>query len=160
MGNQKVFSETYSPTGKSIKRDYLPVLQTGIVWILWNLPFWMLYWIGIPNARMLFLLSMIYSVCDLICVLIVCPFQKIFMRNKCCNTCRIYNWDFLMMFTPLWAAPSLYNYTLVLCSLVVLIHWEYHYFKYPQRFHEECNASLQCQNCKELMCKNRWRKVS
>ncbi len=160
MGNQKLFAQCYHPTGVEVKRDHLPALQVGIVWILWNLPAWMLYWMEVIDRRVLFLLSMLYSVCDLICILVVCPFQKIFMRNKCCNTCRIYNWDFAMMFTPLWAAPSVYNYSLAVCSLVVLVHWEYHYINYPQRFHEESNASLQCQNCKELMCRNRWRKVS
>ena len=160
MGSRKLFSQNYLSTGQEVKRDYLPALQSGIVWILWNLPVWLLYWLDRISHRALFVLSMVYAVCDLICILVVCPFQKIFMRNKCCNTCRIYNWDFAMMFTPLWAAPSLYYSTLVVCSLAVLIHWEYHYAKYPRRFHEESNASLQCGNCREFMCKNCWRKVS
>ena len=42
MGNQKLFAPNYRPTGKSVKRDYLPVLQTGIVWILLNMIFWLL----------------------------------------------------------------------------------------------------------------------
>ena len=89
MGSRKLFSKNYLPTGKEVKRDYLPVLQSGIVWILWNLPVWLLYWLDVLSHRALFVLSMVYAVCDLICILVFCPFQKIFMRNKCCTTTGI-----------------------------------------------------------------------
>ena len=46
------------------------------------------------------MISVLFYVCDLICVLIWCPFRLI-MKNRCCTTCRIFNWDHLMMFSPL-----------------------------------------------------------
>lgn len=82
------------------------------------------------------------------------------MRNKCCTTCRIYNWDFAMMFTPLWVVPDLLNYYLVGLSLIVFFHWEINHYKHPERFYEETNYNLRCSECKELMCKNRLRKVN
>ena len=49
----------------------------------------------------LFLICVFFYVCDLICVLIWCPF-RLMMGNRCCTTCRIFNWDHLMMFSPLF----------------------------------------------------------
>lgn len=64
-----------------------------------------------------------------------------------------------MMFTPLIAVPSFYNYSLVLMSWVVLAHWEISHKLYPERFYEKSNDSLKCKNCKEFMCKNKLRVV-
>ena len=43
------------------------------------------YYRGILNASLLFLISVAFYVCDLICVLIWCPFRLI-MKNRCCTT--------------------------------------------------------------------------
>ena len=64
-----------------------------------------------------------------------------------------------MRFTPLIVIPNFYNYSLVLLSLIILVVWEYNYQKYPKRFHDETNDFIKCKNCKELMCKNKLRKV-
>jgi hypothetical protein len=58
--------------------------------------------VGILDDGIMILLCSAYSICDIICILFFCPFQTWFMKNKCCSTCRIYNWDYAMMFTPLF----------------------------------------------------------
>ena len=68
----------------------------------------------------LFLFTVFFYVCDLICVLIWCPF-RLLMRNRCCTTCRIFNWDHLMMFAPMLFVRSFYAQSLLLMSLVVFI---------------------------------------
>lgn len=167
MGNQKIFKQNCN-SAKRINENVLKMSSkegnrvaaiVAIVWLLANCSVFILYFCKVFDRDIMMIIAMAFSVCDLVCVLGICPFQKIFMRNKCCNTCRIYNWDFAMMFTPLWVMPSVMNYTLVLQSIIVLIHWELHHKKYPDRFYEEFNELLKCKNCKELMCKNKLRKV-
>ena len=177
MGNQKVFGRNYTPEDiKEGIKGYKKVpdryslhyrkqgnrvaLAVGIVWLLLNGVIFALYFGRFIDRDLLMVISMAFSVGDLICVLVVCPFQLLFMRNKCCNTCRIYNWDFAMMFTPLWVVPSVYNYILVILSLIVFFHWEINHHNHPERFYEETNSCLRCHNCKELMCRNKLRKVS
>ena len=57
----------------------------------------------------LFMVGLAYGVCDIICILFFCPFQTWFMKNRCCTTCRIYNWDFAMLCTPFLLIPGFYN---------------------------------------------------
>ena len=159
MGNQKLFAKNYVATGTSTNKDHKSAIIVGLVWLSLNSIFFALYFANIISKEFMLILAMFFAVCDLVCILFFCPFQKWFMKNKCCNTCRIYNWDFAMMFTPLWIVPSFYNYSLVIMSIVVLIIWEVSYHKHFERFHEETNESLKCKNCKELMCRNKLRVV-
>ena len=57
-----------------------------------------------------------------------------------------------MMFTPLVFIPSIYTYSLLILSLILLFKWELFYHKYPERFSEETNYSLHCENCREKLC--------
>lgn len=160
MGNQKIFPQNFKQTKiKTIKRDNKPAILTAITWIIPNIIIWILYFKNIINKDILLIISTFFGICDLLCILIYCPFQKLLMKNRCCNTCRIYNWDFIMMFTPLFVAPNLYNWTLLGLSLIVFITWETKYYQFPERFHPETNKSLKCNNCKELMCKNKLRLI-
>ena len=138
MGNQKVFAKNYTLIDdfkKGIKgitkEGNRTALIVAIVWLLGNCSIFILYFSDVIDKGMLMVVAMAFAVCDLICILGICPFQRVFMMNKCCNTCRIYNWDFAMMFTPLWVAPSIVNYILVFQSLVVFIKKtkEYPHFK-------------------------------
>lgn len=156
MGCQKQFEKNYIPnySSKEIAFQNKP-FTTRIVlisWILLNAIFGILYYLNIFDKGILLLISFAYGVCDMICILFFCPFQTWIMKNKCCTTCRIYNWDFAMMFTPLIFIPSVYTYSLVLISLILLLKWELYYYKYPERFMENTNSSLQCENCKEKLC--------
>lgn len=166
MGNQKVFLKNYINKIKDLKQitnlkneGNRVAWIVAVVWLLGNISIFILHFCGIIDREFLMIIAMAFSVCDLVCVLAICPFQRLFMRNKCCNTCRIYNWDFAMMFTPLWVAPSIITLPLVLQSLTVLIHWEVKHNQFPERFYEETNDCLSCKNCKEFMCRNKSRKV-
>ena len=107
------------------------------------------------DAGILLLISLAYSVCDMICILFFCPFQTWFMKNKCCTSCRIYNWDFIMMVTPLIFIPSVFTWSLVFCALLLLIRWEVTIHRHPERFFEETNGNLSCASCQERLCQHK-----
>ncbi len=157
MGCQKVFKKNYSPVSE--KRNIKPQHQSwkrtfwvAFVWICFNAVFGVLFYLNVIDEGFLILLSLAYSVCDMICILFFCPFQTWFMKNKCCNTCRIYDWDYIMMTTPLVFIPNILTWTLVGAALALLIKWEIIYKKHPERFAENTNKNLKCANCKEKLC--------
>ena len=154
MGCEKQFRRNYKPV-----EDAVPQLQSGkvtfavaFVWIALNALFGGLYLANIFDRGLLLLIALAYSVCDMICILFFCPFQTWFMKNKCCTTCRIYNWDYAMMFTPLVFVPHWYTWTLLGLAAVLLVLWEVRVHARPERFCECCNESLACKNCQEKLC--------
>ena len=154
MGCEKQFKSNYKPV-----KGAEPHLQSGkitfavaFVWIALNALFGGLYIANIFDRGILLLIALAYSVCDMICILFFCPFQTWFMKNKCCTTCRIYNWDYAMMFTPFVFIPSWYTWTLLGLALVLLVLWEVRVHTAPVRFCECCNDALACKNCKEKLC--------
>ena len=124
-----------------------------ILWLCLTLVIGCLKIFGIISHKELFLISAFFYVCDLICVLFFCPFQKWIMKNKCCATCRIFNWDHMMMFSPFIFVVGFYSWSLVALSLISMLIWEFTYHTHPERFFEETNARLKCKNCKEKMCR-------
>lgn len=78
-----------------------------------------------------------------------CPFQQWIVRNRCCATCRIYNWGFAIIVSPLVYIQSFWTYSLVAMGGVVLIQWEILLRRHPERFSEVSNASLSCKNCND-----------
>ena len=156
MGCQKQFKRNYIENPGAEKK---PVIQPGIVtfavaaaWIALNAVIGVLYYTYIIDKGMLLLIALAYSVCDVVCILFFYPFQTWFMKNKCCATCRIYNWDYAMMFTPLIYIPNIYAWTLLGTALVLLIKWEVVLRRHPERFSEKCNKSLSCALCHEKLC--------
>lgn len=161
MGCQKQFEKNYKPITQSVNSGKVKI-QAGIrtaavvvAWVLLNGLFGVLYLVGIFDAGILLLISLSYSVCDMICILFFCPFQTWFMKNRCCTTCRIYNWDFAMMFTPLIFVKSIYAWSLVALSLALLLKWEILLKKYPERFSDKTNMSLRCAMCEEKLCQHK-----
>lgn len=156
MGCQKQFAKNYKPTDKKPSEAILlPGIRTFavvIAWIILNGIFGLLYYYEIFDEAILMIISLAYGICDMVCILFFCPFQTWFMKNRCCTTCRIYNWDFAMMFTPLIFVKSLYSWSLVALSLGLLIKWEYLLHRYPERFSETTNQSIRCANCEEKLC--------
>ena len=153
-GCQKQFARNYIPSGEAT-----PSLGSGVrtfsvaaAWIGLNAIFGVLYFTKIIDAGILVLLALAYSVCDMICILFFCPFQTWFMKNRCCTDCRIYNWDFAMMFTPLVFIPRPYAWTLLGFSLLLLLRWEITRYRHPERFSEATNKCIRCENCKEKLC--------
>ena len=154
MGCQKQFKRNYMQTGEPVptRRTPLRTLAVAGAWLLLNGIIGALYFLGIIDAGILILISLAYSVCDMICILYFCPFQTWFLKNKCCGSCRIYNWDYAMMFTPLVFIPSVYTYTLLGIAVLLLIFWELLIILHPERFFEQTNSCLSCANCKEKLC--------
>ena len=157
MGCQKHFKQNYTPrsdAGKEAlrKRSFKTVLPVIIFWVTLNALIFALYFGGIIDWGVLVLISLAYSVCDMICILFFCPFQSWMMMNKCCGSCRIYNWDFIMMFTPLIFFRHPLAYVLVALSLLLLLRWELGAWFTPERYFEDTNACLSCANCTEHLC--------
>ncbi len=158
MGSQKQFRHNYIPkneNSKAINQSWKRTALVTAVWLLLNGIIGVLYFTHIIDRGILILIAIFYSVCDLICILFFCPFQTWFMKNRCCASCRIYNWDFAMMFTPLVFIPSLYTYSLLGCALILLLRWEITYKLHPEWFSTETNACLDCANCKEKLCSHK-----
>ena len=154
MGCQKQFERNFKATEqKEIKLGtWRSTLLVAVVWLLLNGIFAALYYLSVIDTGILVLISLAYGVCDMICILFFCPFQTWIMKNRCCTVCRIYNWDFAMMFTPLIFVRSIYAQSLLFLSLLLLLRWEITVFKRPERFSEKTNACLSCKNCEERLC--------
>ena len=153
-GCQKVFARNYKPSPQPQKpRDDRKATWAILgAWLGLNGIIAALYFAGIIDTGILVLIALAYSVCDMICILFFCPFQTWFLKNKCCGTCRIYNWDFAMMFTPLVLVPRFFTWSLFGLGLALVIHWEVTHYRHPERFYEETNCSLSCANCQERLC--------
>ena len=143
-----------------MQKQNLAAWKVMLVWLCFNAIFGVLYLLEILCAGDLLMLTVFYFLCDYICILLFCPFQTVLMKNKCCVNCRIYDWGHFMMFTPMLFIKNFYSWSLFFTSLVVLLHWEITYAKYPERFWEGSNSTLKCNNCKERTCqiKKRLRK--
>ena len=156
MGCQKQFKKNYHPTGlpKEEAEIQAPIRTWTVVaaWFALNGFIGLLYYTHIIDEGILLLISLAYSICDMICILFFCPFQTWFMKNRCCCTCRIYNWDFAMMFTPLIFVQTFFAQSLVFISLALLVRWEYLVHRHPEYFSEKTNCSLSCAECQEKLC--------
>ena len=156
-GCQKQFSRNFIPTESKEPKLQSPwrTFAVAAAWFSLNGAIGVLYFTNIIDAGILILITLAYGVCDMICILFFCPFQTWFMKNRCCTDCRIYNWDFAMMFTPLIFIPHPYTYSLVALSLMLLFRWEWNYKRHPERFSESTNACISCKHCNEKLCKHK-----
>jgi len=161
MGCQKQFACNYIPAASGEKGSAAPVSSArataavALSWLALNGVLGALYLTGVWDAGIMLLISLAFSVCDMVCILFFCPFQTWFLKNKCCVTCRIYNWDYAMMFTPLLFVRSLLGWSLLALSLVLLAKWEILCRLHPERFSEAENASLSCASCREKLCQHK-----
>ena len=156
-GCQKQFSQNYIKSGETsidIQENNATVL-VALIWIIFNGIIGGLRMMDILDDGVLILISSAYSVCDMICILFFCPFQTWLLKNKCCGTCRIYNWDYAMMFTPLFFVRRAYSWSLLALSIALLIRWEITFYRYPERFSEKTNEYLRCLNCQEKLCSHK-----
>ena len=156
-GCQKQFARNYIKSGSTeiVTHDNNAVVLVALIWIVFNGVFGALHMVGVFDDGIMILLCGAYSVCDMICILFFCPFQSWFLKNKCCSACRIYNWDYAMMFTPLFFVRSKYSWSLLALSVALLFRWEITYFCHPERFSEETNEYLRCKNCTEKLCSHK-----
>lgn len=160
LGSQKLFHMRFLPVRGKIDRQYLKEYITAAtksaykVFLLWTaliVVMGVLYKRQVVDDIFLFMSTVFFYVCDLICVLIWCPFRLI-MRNRCCTTCRIFNWDHLMMFAPFVYIGGFYAASLLCMSVVAWLVWELCVLIYPERFWEYSNAALKCANCTDKLC--------
>ena len=153
-GCQKQFARNYIKSGSTdiAIPDNNATFLVALVWIVFNCVFGALYMAGILDDGIMILLCGVYSVCDMICILFFCPFQSWFLKNKCCTACRIYNWDYAMMFTPLFFVPGRFSWSLLALSVALLVRWEITFYRHPERFSEKTNEYLRCVNCTEKLC--------
>jgi hypothetical protein len=136
----------------TIHQKNLGAIKVLIVWVAFNLVFGLLYFKKIIGAEEILLICAAYYLCDLICIIFVCPFQKFLMKNRCCVTCRIFAWGHAMMTTPLVFVKHFYSWSLFGFALFVAAKWEYTFFKHPERFLETVNVNLNCINCTDKLC--------
>ena len=158
LGCQKEFSRRFSPTGNAVSPEEIRKADRGALWVAlsWlalNGVFWLLYFLGITDRRFMVCLAAFYGVCDIICILFFCPFQAWMMRNRCCTTCRIFNWDYIMICTPLMALTGPMARAACLLSVALLLRWEITYRHKKERFFESSNSNLRCSQCQEQLCK-------
>ena len=160
LGSQKLFRQRFRPIREKINyralRQYIVSTTRAayLVMLLWAAlltAIGVLYFTGVIGGTALFFISAAFYVCDLICVLIWCPFRLI-LKNRCCTTCRIFNWDHLMMFTPMMFLSGFYSRSLLVLSAVVWLLWELCVLLYPERFWEFSNEALQCSACTDKLC--------
>lgn len=153
-GSQKQFARNYIKTGRTdiIIPDNNGTVLVLLIWIVFNGFFGALHMLGIIDDGIMIILCSVYSVCDMICILFFCPFETWFLKNKCCGSCRIYNWDYAMMFTPLFFVEKTYTWSLLVLSIGLLIRWEVTFYRHPERFSENTNDYLRCSNCTEKLC--------
>lgn len=135
-----------------VQRQNVSAWTVLLVWMVFNAVWGILYLFQVIDSADLLMLTVFYFLCDYICILFFCPFQTYIMKNKCCVNCRIYDWGHFMMFTPMLFIKNFFSWSLFFTSLIVLIHWEIVYSKYPQRFWSGSNKTLQCKNCKDKTC--------
>ncbi|MCR4909263.1 MAG: hypothetical protein K5985_10580 [Lachnospiraceae bacterium] len=136
---------------KAAGRASRAALRVALIWCAGLIVLFFLYRFGLISRAHIFLICLLFYVCDLICVVIWCPFRVI-MGNRCCTDCRIFNWDHLMMFSVFFPVPSFFTTSLLLLSIAVCALWEIRFFRHPERFFEKTNRSLRCENCSDRLC--------
>ena len=167
IGSQKQFSLLFRPIKEKVNKESLKkyivdttksAYKVMVIWIILIAVISLLYAFDLIDTATVVLISVVFYVCDLICVLIWCPFRLI-MKNKCCTTCRIFNWDHLMMFSPLIMVNSFYSWTLFGLAFAIWVIWELCILVYPERFWENSNMALRCSECTDKLCTQYCRKL-
>ena len=160
LGSQKLWANRFRPIREKINHESLrsyiisttkAAYKVFILWCLLIAAIGLLYHLGILGPIGLFMITVVFYVCDLIGVLIWCPFRLI-MKNRCCTTCRIFNWDHMMMFSPLVFLEGFYAGTLVALAFLAWLVWELCVMMYPERFWDHSNAALKCSEGTDKLC--------
>ena len=161
LGSLKQFRHFYKPIRDRLHRkDLLRIIRKGWVdswkvlgvWTLLMAGLGLLRAKGILLERELLLVTVTFFVLDLTFVLFWCPFRAWILKNRCCTTCRIFNWGHMMTFSPLLFVPGFFSASLFGMSIVVFLVWEIRFLLYPERFFEETNEALRCVNCSDPLC--------
>ena len=109
LGSQKFLKTCFEPILGRIRAEGLlryikkcnrDTLLIGLIWLGLTLCLGALYFTGVIDRGALLLITTVFYLCDLICVLFWCPFRVWLMKNRCCTTCRIFNWDHMISYFP------------------------------------------------------------
>jgi len=155
IGARKQSASSYRQGQAAGKQEGLHrgAAATAIIWVGFHVGFFpILRLLGLLTPGALLVLTLIYAVCDIVCILFFCPFQRFLMHNRCCTVCRIYNWDYLMMCTPLILYPSAYALSLFFLAAALVVVWEWALFRHPEYFSDKTNAALRCDCCEDKCC--------
>ena len=161
LGSQKQFGRYFQSAPRSpdkealqgfIKSSNRSAAVILALWVALVLVLGGLHLLGILDRGILVLISAVFYVCDLICVLFWCPFRVLFMKNRCCTTCRIFNWDHLMMFVHLLFVPSFFTLSLGIASVLIFLVWEVKFHRHPEWFWDRSNRALRCISCTDRLC--------
>lgn len=159
-GSKKPFAYFYKPSKTvALKKESIQKDQRNavIIFILYFSSLTLIGWLMTNYVSQpfiyIFLLFLLLNLGDYVCVLIWCPFRTIFLKNKCCTTCRITNWDRLMKFWILLFIPHLVSYILFCIGFFIFVHWEISIYKHPERFYAASNEMLRCYHCANMKCK-------
>ncbi len=157
MGCQKQFKRNFRPTKIKAEKNEQnkqnkSAMIVAVLWLMLNGIIGGLHRFSIIDDGILMLICLAFSVCDMICILFFCPFQTLIMKNKCCTSCRIYNWDYAMMFTPLIFIKDIFAIIILFIAIILLVRWEITVYIHPERFSEKTNECLSCAGCREKLC--------
>ena len=153
---KRYFKENKNTSDKDAMKKYFKTanISASIVFLIWVIlisAIGFLHQKNVLHEAEMFMISVAFYVFDVICVVIWCPFRLI-MRTRCCTTCRIFNWDHLMMYTPMLFIKGFYSISLIALATVVFILWEFSLLIHPERFWERTNCSLLCSKCNDKLC--------
>lgn len=153
-----VYREPETPYERLALLEYVQAMnvrawRVALIWICFNAIFGILVLLDVLGAEEMIVLSFFYFMCDLICMMLFCPFQKFMMGNRCCVNCRIFDWGHIMMYTPMIFFRSFYSWSLLFTAFIVMLRWELVYAKHPERFWRGSNTAIRCENCTDRLCR-------
>jgi len=157
ISSRKIFRRFYRqadripPKGDEILRSLKAkadrgALKSAFYWLLLLADMALWRKVDIFSDTWVYIVVLFFVFMDQFCVSVFCPFKWL-AGGKCCSTCRINNWGYLMAFSPLVFIPSFWTWSIVAFSILIVIQWEFLYYRYPERFFETHNAALMCRNC-------------
>ncbi len=162
IGSIKHWQRTYIPSKKFnprllfcyMKGSTKDSLKVFAVWLVYMTLLLIGHVIGFLGKKEMLLICAGLNVLDIIFVLYWCPLRACFMKNRCCTTCRIFNWDHILIFSALMFVPGFFGYTIVILSVAGFLIWEVCFFLHPERFWEGTNCSLRCSECTDKICEH------
>ena len=139
-----------------IKKQNKGAAKIAVLWAIFLIAEGISYYLNIIDIKIIILGTIGLRIIDKVFVIGWCPLGVI-MGNGCCNQCRIYGWDQLMLNSTLVFLPSIFSYSLILISMIPFIEWEIAIKRHPERFSQSSNAAIRCSNCCEVCgrCRNK-----
>lgn len=157
MGCQKIFKCNYNESGETLKKEKMlkKLINIIIIWFLINGVIVGYHYRNYISDIGMILFFLFYSILDVSCTLFFCPLREFIMGNRCCVTCRIYEWGYLGTTVPLFFVANVWTYIVILVAFIHFVRWEIVIKLHPERISESTNLNLRCVNCKEKLCQYR-----